>query len=1066
MTSRLIFALTLLFAACLTSFSQSRLPFQSPSVSDRQIAFVYAGDIWTVDRQGGEARRLVNAQATEKVAPVFSPDGSQLAFSMNVGGNLDVYVVAATGGEPRRLTWHPKEDVAVGWTPDGKTILFRSRRVTDSTHELLTIPAQGGFEKQVPLPLAWEGAYSPDGARLAYTPLLDPTRSWRNYRGGQTSRIWIADLSNSQTQALPRDNSNDRSPMWVGNKIYFISDRTHTANLFAYDTQTKKTEQLTRFEKYDIRSASYGASGGAAGVSAAIVFVQDGAIHLFDLKTSQTRLVPVKIPAAEWAEAKPRAVKTQRWVRSYNLSPDGTQGLFGGRGEVFVVNAATGDTRNLTQTSGVAERTPAWSPDGKSIAYYSDESGEYQLHIRQASGDGIKKIAIEEKPSFYDEPVWSPDSRKLVFTDKRLSVWVVDVEKAVARRVDTALRYDNAPAPAWSPDSRWIAYTKNGANFLRTLHLYSLDAGKSYAVTDSRYDADSPAFDKSGKYLYFTLSADAGPQRVFGMSQFTFRTLVTRAIYAVVLDKDEPSPLVPVAAKDGADAESVPAVDVEGIGGRLVRLPAPQRNYLGIAAGKAGILFALEAGVNGPNIIHKLDLATRKAEKFLEGSNGFVVSNDGGRLMNAAGGGYAVISTDAPPKPNEGRVDLSKVEMQVDPPKEWRQMFNEAWRLMRDYFYDVGHHGQNLAALKEHYATYLPNVVTRSDLNTVFREMFSHITVSHMQVGGGDTPQAGQANVGLLGADYEIEQGSYRIKRIYRGDNSDGLPAAPLTQPGVQVNVGDYLIAIDGQEIKAEENLFKYFQGKAGRPAQLKVAATPDGSNARTYTVVPLAGENTLRLVSWIEENRRKVEELSGGKLGYLYLPDTGTTGYSLFNRDFYANLDKQGLIVDERFNGGGMPADYFIDMLKRQPLSAYAFREGLDMNFPAATVPGPRVMLINEYAGSGGDTLPWMFRAAGLGTLVGKRTWGGGIGGFVQMPQLVDGGSMLAPNRAFYNPKTGAWDIENGGVAPDVEVEFDPRVWREGRDPQLERAVQIALESLKKSPPAPVKQPKKAVYK
>jgi tricorn protease len=1055
-----IFFLMILFALSASAgAAQNRYPFQTPTANDKQIVFLYAADLWVVDRNGGEARPLVN-QAGEKGAPVFSPDGSQLAFSMGAGGNLDVYVMAATGGEARRLTYHPKEDVVVGWTPDGKNILFRSRRFTDSTHELYTISARGGFETLLPLPLAWEGAFSADASRIVYAPLSDPTRSWRNYRGGQTSPLWIANLADSQIEKLPRENSNDKNPMWVGNTIYFVSDRTGTMNLFAYDAQTKKTNQLTRFEKYDIKSASY--CGGS------IVFAQDGAIHLFDLQSGQERLVPIKIQGGEFAEVKQRTVKAARWIGNFNISPDGSEALFGGRGEVWTVSAEKGSARNLTKSSNVAERFPVWSPDGKSLAYYSDESGDYQLHIRSLSGDGkVKKIAIEEKPSFYEEPVWSPDSRKLAFYDKRLGIWYVDVEKGLARRFDTATRADETPAPAWSPDSRWIAYTKSQPNYLRSLYVYSLDAQKSYPISDSRYDADSPAFDKSGKYLYFTLSANAGPRRVFGMTSFIFRTLVTRSVQAVVLRKNDPSPLAPPASKpENAAAENLAAsIEIEGIRERIVRLPAPLRDYLGLAAGKSGVLFVLEAGNQSPNILHKLDVATRKADKFIEGVNGFVVSDDGSKLLYG-GGNYAIVSTEAPPKPGDGRLDLSNAECQLNPREEWQQIYNEAWRLMRDYFYDANHHGQNLAALKEHYAAYLPNVVTRSDLNYVFREMFSHITVSHMQVGGGDAPGQGSANVGLLGADVAIEDGLYRFKKIYRGDNSDGLLTSPLTQPGVNVNEGDYLIAIDGQEIKASENFFKYFQGKAGKPAQLKVAAKADGSNARSVTVVPMFGENTLRFFDWMESNRRKVEEMSGGKLGYIYLPDTGGTGYSLFTRDFYANLDKQGLIVDERYNSGGAPADYFIDLLKRAPLSAYMFREGEDMNFPVATILGPKVMITNEYAGSGGDTLPWMFHQAGVGTIVGKRTWGGGIGGFVRMPGFIDGGTMLAPNRAFYNPRTGNYDIENQGVAPDIEVDLTPALVRQGHDPQLEKAVQVALENMKKMNLAQPKRPKKAVYK
>ena len=1036
-----------------------RMPFQMPTVSDRQIAFVYAGDIWVVGRKGGEARRLIN-QAGEKVTPVFSPDGSQIAFSMNAGGNLDVYVVAAAGGEAKRLTYHPKEDAVAGWTPDGKSILLRSRRESDSTHQLYTISTQGGFEKQLPFPLAWEGSFSPDASRIAYTPLSDPTRTWRNYRGGQTSVIWIADLSNSQTQAIPRNNSNDRNPMWVGNKIYFVSDRTSTANLFAYDTQTKKIDQLTRFEKYDIRTVSSGTD--------AIVFAQDGGIHLYDLKTQQEQTVAIKIGGGDFAEIKPRSVKAARWIRAFNISPDGKNALFGARGEVLIVSADKNEARNITQTAAAAERLPVWSPDGKWIAYYSDESGEYQLHLRSANGSEVKKISIEAQPSFYNEPVWSPDSKKLAFTDKRLAIWYVDLEKGAPARIDADQRGGENGSPAWSPDSLWIAYTKVQLNYLRTLHLYSLGARKSYPVSDNRLDAASPAFDKNGRYLYFTTSANAGPRRVFGMSSFTFRTLVTRNLNAVVLRKGDASPLLPSAARqDNAGAENASSsVDVEGISQRIVRMPAPPRDYIGLAVGKSGELFVLEAGIQGPNILHKFDVSSRRADKFIEGVGGFTVSDDGSKLLYISGGNYFIVSTDSAPKSGEGRLDLASADIPIKARDEWKQIYNETWRLMRDYFYDASHHGQNLAALKEHYAAYLPNVVTRSDLNYVFREMFSHLTVSHMQIGGGDTPAPGQANVGMLGADYEIDQGRYRITRIYEGDNSDGLLSAPLTQPGVDVKVGDYLIAIDGQEIKAEENIFKYFQGKGGRTAQLKVATKPDGSGARSFAIVPMFGENTLRMFDWMENNRRKVAELSGGKLGYIYLPDTGRTGYELFNRDFYAQLDKQGLIIDERYNSGGAPADYFVESLKRASLSTYTFREGADMPFPVAAVPGPRVMIINEYAGSGGDTLPWMFRQANVGTLVGKRTWGGGIGGFIAMPELVDGGSMLAPNRAFYNPKTGNWEIENQGVAPDIEVELTPAAVRQGHDPQLERAVQVALENLKKTPENQAKRPRKAVYK
>jgi tricorn protease len=1038
-------------------FAQSpqMIPFQAPAVSRTHIAFVYAGEIWLVERAGGEARKLFT-QAGEKTAPRFSPDGSQIAFALNVGDNFEVHVALAQGGEAKRLTWHPKDDYPVGWSGDGKQILFRSYRLRDGTEQLYSIAVQGGFETQLPFPLAWNGSLSPDGARIAYSPTNDPTVNWRNYRGGTSAPIWLANLSDSQIEPLPRDNSNDLFPMWVGDKIYFVSDRSGTANLHSYEVKTKKISQLTRFEKYDIRSAS--------ACNDAIVFVQNGALQLYDLQTNQARVVPVRV-SGDFAETKPRTIKANRYIQTFNLSPNGSHAVFSARGEVFTLSDK-GEARNLTNTSGVAERYAVWSPDGKWIAYFSDESGEYQLHLRSADGaTEVRKLAIAKQPSFYSEPVWSPDSKKLAFYDKGSALWLVNLETGeqnAVRRLDQSAQPENEFLnKAFSPDSQWLAYTKNLPNWMKGVFLYSLATGKSYQVSDSRLHADSPVFDANGKYLYFTASENYGPRRVFGMSAFQFRTLATRYIHVAVLSADGVAP----GNAEGANASGA-KIDPENIERRVVRLPQPARDYTALLAGKAGVLFAFEVRSDGPPVIHKLDIAARRSERFYEGANNFALSADASKMLLAVRGSFALVSTDALPKADEGRLNLDKLEIQLNPRDEWRQIFNEAWRLMRDYFYDAHHHGQNLAALREHYTKYLPNVVTRNDLNAVFAEMFSHISVSHMQIGGGDIPSSGSSNVGLLGADYQMEQGRYRITRIYRGDNSAPMLNAPLTQPGVNVKTGDFLLAVDGQEIKAEENLYRYFQGKTGRPTQIKVAATADGATARTYSVIPLPGENSLRRFDWMEHNRRLVHELSGGKLAYIYLPDTGGTGYSLFLRDWYGQLDKQGVIIDERYNSGGAPADFFIETLKRMPLSYYAFREGADMPFPVAAIPGPRVMITNEFAGSGGDTLPWMFRQAGLGTIVGKRTWGGGIGGFVQMPGFVDGGRMLAPNRAFFNPQTGAFDIENHGVAPDVEVELTPALVRAGRDTQLEKAVQLALEQLKKNPPAIPKRPKPPTYK
>jgi tricorn protease len=1044
------------------------MPLQSPAISATQVAFAYAGSIWIVDRNGGEARRLTKTPGDE-IFPSFSPDGAQIAFSKNVGGNFDVYVMPATGGEMRRLTYHPKPDFVVNWTPDGKDVLFSSARTSDSFSRLYRISAAGGFETDLPFPLGNNVSLSPDGTRAALaTHRAQP--SWRNYRGGAANRIQILKLADSQAEAIiPRENSNDTAPMWVGNTIYFISDRTGTSNLFAYDLAGKKLSQLTRFEKTDIKAA--GAGGDA------IVFTQGGRLQLYDLKTNEARIVPVTV-AGEFPETQARTVKAARWIRSFNLSPNGKEVLFGARGEVLTLDVEKNEARNLTQTPGVAERFPAWSPDGKSIAYFSDESGEYQLHVRPVQTEGAtRRISIERAPSFYSEPVWSPDSKRVAFSDKRLALWTVDVERGAAQKIDTSTFAGQGNfSLAWSPDSRWLAYSKFLPNRQRGLFLYSFETGKTTTIIADRLDAESPVFDRSGRYLYFLSSTNAGPGRAFGMSAFPFTQGVTSSINLVVLRADTPSPALPPDAQEKPKTEDGAfRIDLENIGGRVLQLPAPPLDYTTLAKGRAGVLFAAAndwanfgGGDAPPQVIYRLDLNNRKSDKFIEGVSNATVSDDGSRLLyQRRGNNWLVVGTNEQPKPDEGKLDLDKVEVRVEPRAEWKQMYDEAWRIVRDYFYEPKMHGQNLAELKKSYAAYLPNIATRADLNYLFRDMLSHLSISHMAIGGGDTPTSGgDPNVGMLGADFAVENGRYRITRIYRGDNSQPLLMSPLTQPGVQVREGEYLLAVDGKEIVASENLYSYFQGKGRRPIQLKVASGPDGSDARTVTVMPIIGENTLRSFAWIESNRRKVAEMSGGRLAYIYLPNTGTQGYQMFNRDFYGQLDKQGLIIDERFNSGGAPADYFIDALRRTALSAYAFREGNDLPFPATALPGPRVMIINEYAGSGGDTLPWMFRQAGLGTLVGQRTFGAGIGGYLDLPDLIDGGSVSAPNRAFYNPKRGTLDIENNGVAPDIAVEWTPADWRAGRDPQLEKAVQVAMEALKKNPPLAPKRPVYPSYK
>jgi tricorn protease len=747
------------------------------------------------------------------------------------------------------------------------------------------------------------------------------------------------------------------------------------------------------------------------------------------------------------------------------------------------VPAEKGNARNLTNTPGVAERYPAWSPNGKWVAYFSDESGEYALHLREQTGLGeVKKISLGEPPSYFYSPEWSPDSKKVAFTDKRLNLWYVDIEKGTLVKVDTNT-FENpyrVTDPNWAPDSKWIAYTKQLKNHLCAVFVHSLETGKSTQITDGLSDARFANFDKNGKYLYFTASTNAGASAGW-LDMSSFPNQVTRSVYLVVLKKGEASPLAPesdeekVAEEKKDEAPKPPAkkeevtvtIDFDRIGQRILALPIPARNYVGACVGKSGFLFLVEAVDNQPGgTVHKFDLSKRKLDKVTENISTFVISANGEKMLVGQGFGpatrFTIMPTMAPPKPGEGVLNLGEMEVYVDPKAEWRQMYNEAWRIQRDFFYDPGLHGVDYASTKKKYEGYLDGLAHREDLNALFRESMGAMSAGHHRTGGGDMPNPNFVATGLLGCDYKIENGRYRFAKIYNGENWNPNLRAPLTQPGVEVSVGDYLIAVNGREVRAastgEGNVHSFFEAKAGKQVTIKVSANADGSNAREYTVVPVANEGGLRNLDWIESNRRKVDELSGGKLAYVYLPDTAGGGFTNFNRYYFSQIEKEGAVIDERFNGGGTAADYIVDAMRRQVFNRFTTREGEDFNTPVGAITGPKVMIINEYAGSGGDMMPWLFRQAGVGKLVGKRTWGGLVGVY-DYPTLIDGGNISAPRVAFYNLK-GEWDVENYGTPADIEVDFDPALWRQGRDPQLEKAVQVALDELKRKPLPVAKRP------
>ena len=1090
--------------ASLGAAADGPLLLQKPTLSKTHIVFAYAGDLWSVPRDGGDAGRLTTAIGNE-TDPAFSPDGLRIAFTGEYDGNVDVFVMPASGGMPKRLTWHPAADRVLGWTADGKNIMFSSTRTANSRFtEMFTVPADGGVEEKLPFPCGYEASMSPDGQSLAYEPIGKAFTMWKQYRGGQTSRIWLAKLSDSSVVKVPRTNSNDFNPMWAGDRVFFLSDRNGPATLFFYDTKTKAVREAVPNKGLDLKSASLGPD--------AIVYEQFGGISVYDLKTGKVKPVNIRVQG-DFTELRSRLVNVGRRLSSPALSPNGARAVFAARGEIVTVPAEKGDPRNLTNTPGVMEREPRWSPDGKSIAYLSDESGEYALHVRPQNGMG-EATKIELKPGFYLAPRFSPDSKKISLVDSFQRLWYVDLEtkKQVEVAQDTYQMRSGNIMGAWSPDSKWLAYSKVLPSELSAIHLYSLAEAKSTQVTDGMSDATIPLFDSDGKYLYFTASTNVGES--LGLDIHAVGRSSTSSIYLVVLDKTQPSPFAPESDEekaaddkkpadgekpdaaggagaangpkpgDAAKPKSPPAVkiDLDGMDQRILAVPMPPRRYTGLQAGKPGVLLAIEAPASnvegvpaGPGgvTVHRYDLKSRKSDAPLAGVNNFEMSSGGEKALYRQGenwiiaalrpmatgaGGPAPVAGPPAGGGGQGALKTSGIEVRVDPVEEWKQMYREAWRTERDWFYDRNIHGLDIKEAEKKYEPYLRNVAARSDLTYLFQEMLGNMTVSHMGTGGGDLPEVKRVQTGLLGADYEVANGRYRFLRVYSGENWNPQLRAPLTQPGVNVKAGEYLLAVNGREVRPPENVYSFFEGMADKSVLLRVGADPNGSGARDVTVVPVPDEGRLRNLAWIEENRRKVDQMTGGKVAYIYMPDTANGGLTAFNRYFYAQLGKEAAIVDERFNGGGLLATDIAEILNRKPLSAASNRVGEPLMQPQGIF-GPKVMLINERAGSGGDAMPWYFRRAGVGKLIGMRTWGGLVG-MAGGPGLMDGGFVGAPSSGIYNPMTGEWEVENIGVPPDIEVEQDPALVRKGRDPQLEKAVEVILEEMKKNPPPTLRRP------
>jgi tricorn protease len=1066
MKQQTLFTLFFCVSFLMTGWSQGTQLLREPSLSAEHIVFVYANDLWLADRAGGDARRLTTDEGAES-NPHFSPDGKTIAFTAQYDGNTDVYTIPTTGGRPKRHTWHPGGDIVQGWTPDGSAIVFRSGRAARPTltNQLYQIKVDEAWPTPLEAPRAAYGEISPDDKKIAYTPITSWDAEWRNYRGGQAMPIWIIDRKTLKLTRTPQtDQERHLDPIWVGNDVYFLSERDYASNIWKFDSRKESVEQITFHSDFDIKSHDAHGSD--------IIYEQGGYLHLLDTKTKKSQQLEIHIKGDfDWARPRWEDVPGRRLTNA-SLSPSGKRALFEYRGEIFTVPKEKGSWRNITQSSGVADRAPAWSPDGKKIAWFSDKSGEYQLVVADQFGENPKSIALNN--TFYFRPQWSADNKHIAFTDTHYNLWVVNTESGEVKNVDTDrfAHPNRSMNPIWSPDGRWIAYARQMDNSFKVIKVYDTQTEEVHQITDAMADAIDPVWDHSGKYLYFAASTDYGLNTGW-LDMSSYDPSVTRSIYMVLLDTDLEDPFalesdeeVEEESEQEATRTDSVVINFDQIEQRILALPVPSRNYLALMAGPAGKLFYLEAIPNEQGgTLHAFDLKERESNVFMKGVFSGSISHDRKQLLYNSGGTWGIVSTGGKSaKAGDGRLNMD-LRLKIHPQEEWQQIYREGWRYQRDFLYVDNVHGAPWDKVYEWYQPWVQHVRHRTDMNYIIDILGGEVAVGHSYTSGGDFPDIDNVSIGLLGADFSIQNNSYRIDKIYTGESWNPDLNAPLARPGMDVAAGDYLVGVDGQELTAAENLFTAFEGKSGQQVRLHINDSPTMEGAHVVIVEPIRSDRGLRTYDWIEGNRRKVDELSEGKIAYVYVPNTSGNGFNSFNRYYFAQQHKKGVVIDERNNGGGSAADYMIDIMNRKLMGYFNSKAGdkRPWTTPMAGIWGPKVMIINERAGSGGDLLPYMFKDQKIGPLVGIRTWGGLVGTW-DTPPFIDGGRMVAPRGGFFD-KNGEWAVEGEGIAPDIEVIQEPAELAKGHDPQLEKAVEEALRllktegiELKPEPPAPVR--------
>lgn len=1036
-----------------------------PATNGSEIVFSYAGDLYKVSINGGEAKRLTSHVGYE-MFPKFSPDGKTIAFTGQYDGNTEVYTIPSVGGEPLRITYTPTNsrddigdrmgpnNIVMGWTPDGQDIVYRNRIGDGFVGRLFLVNNEGGLSKGIPLPEGGFCSYSPDGKRLAYNRVMREFRTWKYYKGGMADDIWVYDPAAKSVENITNNDAQDIMPMWIGDDIYYISDRDRTMNIFVYNTKTKQTSKVTNFTEYDVKFPSHHGN--------IIVFENGGYIYKLDVTDKQ----PVKIDinlASDNIYARSEVKNGDKYVRAASLSPDGERLVVTTRGEVFNIPADKGVTKNITRSPGAHDRDAQWSPDGKSIAYISDATGETELYMQDASGSEPVQLT-HNNDTYIRTFEWSPDSKSIVYTDRQNRINLLDV----ASKQKTIILQDPVGEPrgvTFSPDSKWLTYSRMESNDFNVVYVYNIASKKEFAVTDKWYESYSPVFSKDGKYLVFTSARDFNP--MYGSKEWNHIYQASNGVYLALLSKDTPSPFLEkdaeVKAGDSKKAEAqkkdstnTVKIDIDGISDRIIKLPISAGYYWGFYSDGSKVYYNKQGGVG------VYDLKEQKEETVADGATMFIENHDKKAVFLKNRQFYV---TNIPSGKTELKdpVNLSNMKITTDYPQEWVQIFDEAWRVYRDGFYVENMHGVDWNAIKQKYAVLLPYVKNRLDLNYIIGEMIGELNCGHAYVNPGEVDRAERINTGLLGAEISRDKsGFFKIEKILQGASWDKKLRSPLTEAGIEANVGDFIVAIDGVPTNSVKDMYSLLIGKAGVPTEIFLNNKAQLAGARKIVISPLTEEHSLYHYAWVQNNLKKVEKASNGKIGYIYIPDMGPEGLNEFARYFYPQLDKEGLIIDDRANGGGNVSPMILERLSREPYRL-TMRRGSNRvgTVPDAVQVGPKVCLINKYSASDGDLFPWGFRALGLGKLIGTRTWGGIVGITAPMP-FIDGTDIRVPFFTSYDAKTGQWIVENHGVDPDILIDNDPIKEWNGEDQQLNRAIEEVMKELKnRQPLKPVPAPR-----